>query len=88
MSMQTIAVTFVHPRNSCEFPAEIGVATTGQECIGSLIQEQFLTATERFHAYIMTNERTGRRVALDRPLTEWGVHDGDRLQVELVPRFM
>lgn len=88
MSTQTMAVTFVLPHCGWEFPAEIGVTTTGQTCIERLIQEQFLTVTERFHEHFMTNERTGRRVALDRPLTESEVRDGDRLQVELVPHFM
>lgn len=72
-----ITVTFLHPRDSRGFPAEVGPAMTGQKALDELVKANFLAA-DRAYA-LQTKE--GRQIPTSGTLVSAGVQDGDQVAV-------
>lgn len=74
----TIKVTFLHPRDSREFPAEIRPKTTGEQALEGLVAAKFLEAGG---AYVLQAQKTGKSIPLGDPIVDHGVGDGDTVAV-------
>ena len=74
-----IQVTFLHPRDSREFKAELGPATTGAQAVEGLVTQKFLDAPGADRAY--TLKHGGKTIPLSSALAEFGVKSGDVVSV-------
>lgn len=78
---QPIKATFLHPRDSREFIAEIGSATTGQQAIDGLVKAGFIEAANGSRAYALQNQRTGKSIPITASLVSQGIGEGDLVAV-------
>ena len=77
----TIAVTFLHPRSSDGFPAEISAGTTGQQAIDGLIKSKFVEPISAGQAYALQHQRTGKSIPASASLIASGIEAGDAIAV-------
>ena len=77
----TIQVSFLHPRDSREFKAEIGKATTGQVALDGLIKAGFVEAASKTSAYTLMHQRTSKSLPLSGSLVSSGVEAADIIEV-------
>lgn len=78
-----IKVTFLHPRSSEGFDAQIGANTTGQQAIAGLLQEKFLESPSALQAYALQHVRTAKQLPVSASLIGEGVTAGDQINVLL-----
>ncbi len=78
-----VRVIFLHPRDSREFPADIGPAATGQTAIAGMIKAAFLEAPSALQAYALQHVKTGRQLPPSASLIGEGVGEGDQIAVLL-----
>lgn len=76
-----ITVTFLHPRDSREFQAEVGPATTGSAALDGLVKNKFVEAANGTRAYALQHQRTGKTIPTSASLVSSGVEDGDVVAV-------
>lgn len=76
-----MTVSFLHPRDSREFKAEIGPATTGSQAIDGLVKANFIEASGKDKAYALTHQKTGKTIPTSAALAASGVEDGDAVAV-------
>ncbi len=76
-----LTVSFLHPRDSREFKAEIGPATTGAQAIDGLVKAGFIDAPGRDKAYALTHQKTGKTIPTSAAIMGAGVEDGDAVAV-------
>jgi hypothetical protein len=81
MAANMIQVGFLHPRDSREFKAEIGPATTGAQAIEGLVKANFLEATGPQRAYVLQHQKTGKTLPAGTALVAQGVVEGDTVAV-------
>jgi len=74
-------VTFLHPRDSREFKAEVGAATTGTQAVDGLVKANFIEAPGGTRAYSLQHQKTGKSIPLSASLIASGVQDGDAVAV-------
>ncbi len=75
-----IAVTFLHPRDSTQFKAEIGPQTTGAKALEGLVKSEFIEAPGPQRAYALQS-KAGKTLALSSPLVSAGVVADDVVSV-------
>ena len=78
---QRIKVTFLHPRGTKEFEAEMGSEMTGEQTVAGLIKYGFLDKDFIYESYELCLMRNGRSLTLRRSLASSGVRDGDVVDV-------
>lgn len=76
-----LTVTFLQPRDSREFKAEIGPATTGAQAIEGLVRSNFVEPVTGNRTYALLHQKTGRSLPLSGALVASGVEDGDMIAV-------
>jgi hypothetical protein len=76
-----IQVAFLHPRDSREFKAEIGPATTGAQAVEGLVKANFIEASGLQRAYGLQHQKTGKSLPPGSALVASGVSDGDAVAV-------
>ncbi len=76
-----LTLSFLHPRDSREFKAEVGVSTTGRQAIDSLARAGFIEAPSAAKAYALQLQRTGASIPLSSTMGAAGVQTGDVLPV-------
>lgn len=76
-----MTVSFLHPRDSREFKAEIGPATTGQQAIEGLVKSNFVEPPGGNRAYALTHQKTGKTIPTSAAIAGAGVEDGDMIAV-------
>lgn len=75
MASNKIQVKFLHPRDSREFTAELGPATTGTQAIEGLVREKFVDPPSAERSYVL--KHGGKTIALSASVAGSGVQDGD-----------
>lgn len=76
-----ITVSFLHPRDSREFKAELGPGTTGKQAIDGLVKGNFIEVPNATRAYALQLQRTGASIPLSASLVSAGVQDADIVAV-------
>lgn len=76
-----ITVTFLHPRDSTQFKAAIGSATTGAEALDGLVNERFIGKPDGTRNYVLQHQKTGKNIPQSAFLVASGVSDGDTVAV-------
>jgi hypothetical protein len=76
-----ITATFLHPRDSREFKAELGPGTTGRQAVDGLVKAAFIEAPSASRAYALQLQRSGAALPLSSSLVAGGVGDGDVVAV-------
>lgn len=76
-----ITVIFLHPRDSTQFKAAIGPATTGAEALDGLISEGFIEKTDGTRNYVLQHQKTEKSIPRSASLVASGVADGDTVAV-------
>ena len=74
-------VSFLHPRDSRAFPADVDHNTTGQTCLDNLVNEKFIEPTPPNRPYAMVVQRTHRQVLPSMTMQEGGVQEQDALAI-------
>lgn len=76
-----VKLRFLHPRDSREFEAEVGAATTGQAALDGLIKAGFVEAPNGSRAFALQLQRTGKTIPLSASLVTQGAVEGDVVAV-------
>ncbi len=74
-------VVFLHPRDSREFRAELGPATTGTQAIDGLVKASFIEPPGGQKAYTLKNQKTGATIPLSESVVAAGIQAGDIVAV-------
>lgn len=74
-----IVVTFLHPRDSREFKAELGPAATGAKAIEGLVTAEFIEPPGADRTYAL--KHAGKTIPLSASLAASGVQSGDTVAV-------
>lgn len=74
-------VTFLHPRESRTFPADVDPETTGQTCLTNLVSERFLEPPPSGRPYYLVLQRTQRQILPAMTMREAEVQDRDAFAV-------
>lgn len=81
MATKQIKVTFLHPRDSREFVAELGSATTGAAALDGLVKAGFIEAANGSRTYALQMQRTGKSIPLSASLVGNGAQEGEVVAV-------
>ncbi|MBI5536587.1 MAG: hypothetical protein HY898_27955 [Deltaproteobacteria bacterium] len=76
-------VTFINPRDSREFKAEVGPLTTAGEAITGLVKAGFIQAPGPNAACVLVNAKSGASILNNAALSASGIGDGDIVHVTL-----
>ncbi|MFI5297852.1 MAG: hypothetical protein ACHREM_07100 [Polyangiales bacterium] len=81
-----IKVTFIHPRSSVTYDAELDPGMTGNDAIGALIGEKFLDPETETVVYALSRKDNGASVTVprDASFVSQGVKSGDTISVVVV----
>lgn len=74
-------VTFLHPRDSRDFPADVDDDTDGQTCIDNLVTEKFLAPESKDQPYTLTLERTQKQILKTMKMSEAQARDNDTISI-------
>ena len=78
---KSMKVTFLDPRESISFHAEVNAETTGETCIQGLIEAKFIQPPPRGLPYSLLVTRTQRQVLPSMTLGDANVQENDALAV-------
>lgn len=74
-------VTFLHPRDSDSYPADVEEDTTGQTCVDKLVNDKFLDVEPKDRPYSLTLERTQKQILKPMTMNEADVRDNDTIAI-------
>ena len=74
-------VTFLHPRNSISFEADVDHDTTGQTCLEQLGKARFIEPATANRPYALMVQRTRRQLLPHMTMQDGGVQHNDALSI-------
>lgn len=74
-------VTFLHPRDSRTYQADVDAETTGQTCLDNLVKDHFIEPAPSGRPYAMVVQRNNRQILPSMSMQEADVQDNDSLAI-------
>lgn len=81
-----MTVTFLHPRTSLVFDADVDSNTTGEQCLAGLVEAKFIEPPSAEHPYSMVVARTSKQFLPTMRMEDVGAEPGERFAIQQMER--